>query len=200
MSPSSTGDSPLSAGSASNSGRPFPLPSRDSFSVEPPGPQLGGATANGNLLKSPTAGKIQRTGFGKDGILGAAQKARNLSQSSDSRSDPLGANGLQKAPSDEGLNPLKRRNTEATVDYPRRRATIAVGDEIRERERGREGERERERAHLETRFGDSDPDHGLYVVRSLPLAEVALRRYQAEVQALYGARCGLHLPGTGDQA
>lgn len=34
-------------------------------------------------------------------------------------------NGSQKAPSDEGTNPLKRRNTDATVDYPRRRATIA---------------------------------------------------------------------------
>lgn len=123
MSPSSTGDSPLSAGAASNSGRPFPLPSRETFSIDTSGSHLG-ATTNGNSLKSPTASKIQRTSFSKDGILGAAQKARNLSQSSESRSEQL-ANGLQKAPSDDGINPLKRRNTEATVDYPRRRATIA---------------------------------------------------------------------------
>ncbi|RYP51984.1 hypothetical protein DL768_002780 [Monosporascus sp. mg162] len=123
MPPSSTGDSPLSAGTASNSGRPFPLPSRDSFAIEAPTPQLNTAS-NGSPLKSPSAAKIQRTSFSKDGILGAAQKARNLSQSSDTRSEQA-ANGLQKIPSDDGVNPLKRRNTEATVDYPRRRATIA---------------------------------------------------------------------------
>ncbi|RYP72214.1 hypothetical protein DL771_004344 [Monosporascus sp. 5C6A] len=123
MSPSSTGDSPLSAGTASNSGRPFPLPSRDSFTIDAPTPQLNTAS-NGSPLKSPSAAKIQRTSFSKDGILGAAQKARNLSQSSDTRSEQA-ANLLQKIPSDDGVNPLKRRNTEATVDYPRRRATIA---------------------------------------------------------------------------
>ncbi|RYP26118.1 hypothetical protein DL767_008158 [Monosporascus sp. MG133] len=123
MPPSSTGDSPLSAGTASNSGRPFPLPSRDSFAIDAPTPQLNTAS-NGSPLKSPSAAKIQRTSFSKDGILGAAQKARNLSQSSDTRSEQT-INGLQKIPSDDGVNPLKRRNTEATVDYPRRRATIA---------------------------------------------------------------------------
>ena len=126
MSPSSTGGSPLSAGAASNSGRGFPLPSRDSFSIETSGPQL--STTNGGPLKSPTASKIQRTSFSKDGILGAAQKARNMSQTSETRSDQA-LNGMQKVPSDDGINPLKRRNTEATVDYPRRRATIAVGNE-----------------------------------------------------------------------
>jgi hypothetical protein len=41
--------------------------------------------------------------------------------------DRLDANGMAKTPSDEGSNPLKRRNTDAgAVDYPRRRATIAV--------------------------------------------------------------------------
>jgi len=36
-------------------------------------------------------------------------------------------NGLQNRPtSDDGINPLKRRSTDAGVDYPRRRATIAV--------------------------------------------------------------------------
>lgn len=36
-------------------------------------------------------------------------------------------NGLQnKQNSDDGINPLKRRSTDAGIDYPRRRATIAV--------------------------------------------------------------------------
>ena len=49
-----------------------------------------------------------------------------MSQSS-SETRPSEANGLQKLPSDDdGINPLKRRNTDAGVDYPRRRATIAV--------------------------------------------------------------------------
>ena len=127
MSPSSTGDSPLSAGAASNSGRPFPLPSRENFSIEVPSPQLNPAT-NGSSLKSPTSVKAQRTAsFSREGILGSAQKARNLSQTSEIRTEQV--NGMQKAPSDEGINPLKRRNTDATVDYPRRRATIAVGPE-----------------------------------------------------------------------
>lgn len=127
MSPSSTGDSPLSAGAASNSGRPYPLPSRDTFSIEIPSPQLNPATNGGSsALKSPTALKAQRTSFSREGILGSAQKARNLSQTSEFRSDQI-TNGMQKASSDEGANPLKRRNTDATIDYPRRRATIAVG-------------------------------------------------------------------------
>ncbi|KAI1335829.1 hypothetical protein F5Y15DRAFT_224019 [Xylariaceae sp. FL0016] len=123
MSPSSTGDSPLSAGVASNSGRPFPLPSRENFSIDVPSPQLH--PLNGASLKSPTVVKSQRTtSFSREGILGSAQKARNLSQSTEQQP---ASNGMQKTPSDEGLtiNPLKRRNTDATVDYPRRRATIA---------------------------------------------------------------------------
>ncbi|KAH9993663.1 hypothetical protein F4779DRAFT_230133 [Xylariaceae sp. FL0662B] len=125
MSPSSTGDSPLSAGVASNSGRPFPLPSRENFSIEVPSPQINPVT-NGSTLKSPTAIKAQHTtGFSREGILGPAQKARNLSQSSEARPEQTSTNGMQKASSDEGGNPLKRRNTDATVDYPRRRATIA---------------------------------------------------------------------------
>ncbi|KAI0017489.1 hypothetical protein F4780DRAFT_588089 [Xylariomycetidae sp. FL0641] len=118
MSPSSNGDSPHSAGAASSSSRPFPLPSRDNFSIDIPSPQLN--PANGSALKSPTAIKAQRTSFSREGILGSAQKARNLSQSTEQAT-----NGMQKAPSDDGVNPLKRRNTDATVDYPRRRATIA---------------------------------------------------------------------------
>ncbi|KAK4671157.1 hypothetical protein QC764_602840 [Podospora pseudoanserina] len=132
MSPSSNGDSPHSstatmtaAASATVVGR-FPLPNRD-FTIEVPSPQLlAQVQVNGggvNSLKSPTSLKSARTpSFSREGILGSAQKARNLSQSSDNRPE---SNGMQKAPSDEGINPLKRRNTDAGVDYPRRRATIA---------------------------------------------------------------------------
>lgn len=78
-------------------------------------------------LKSPSALKTQQrhASFSREGILGSAQKARNLSQSSDNR---LEAVSMQQEGSDEGMNPLKRRNTgtDAGVDYPRRRATIAV--------------------------------------------------------------------------
>ncbi|KAI0403732.1 hypothetical protein F4802DRAFT_276068 [Xylaria palmicola] len=126
MSPSSTGDSPLSAGAASSSGRPFPLPSRDTFSIDVSSPQLN--PINGSSVKSPSGIKPQRNpSFSREGILGSAQKARNLSQASEQLGPAaLGANGMQKSPSEEGtINPLKRRNTDATVDYPRRRATIA---------------------------------------------------------------------------
>ncbi|KAI1820826.1 hypothetical protein F4861DRAFT_533423 [Xylaria intraflava] len=127
MSPSSTGDSPMSVGAASSSGRPFPLPSRENFSIDASSPQLnpvnGSSSAN---VKSPTGLKPQRNpSFSREGILGSAQKARNLSQATDQSVGAI-TNGIQKAPSDEGsMNPLKRRNTDATVDYPRRRATIA---------------------------------------------------------------------------
>jgi hypothetical protein len=126
MSPSSNGDSPHSLGGVSNSGRPFPLPSRENFTIEVPSPQLH-SIANGSNLKSPSSAKTARTSFSREGILGSAQKARNLSQSSEQRPDQV-MNGMQKGTSsDEAINPLKRRNTDATVDYPRRRATIAVG-------------------------------------------------------------------------
>ena len=102
--------------------------SRDNFAIELPSPRLS-ATSNGvmksppNSLKSPN----DRRGlsFSREGILGSAQKARNLSQSSGDRDSAT--NGLQnRKDSDDGINPLKRRNTDAGSDYPRRRATIAV--------------------------------------------------------------------------
>lgn len=121
------------AASAANVVRQFPVPNRD-FTIEIPSP-LPVASANGvHSLKSPATLKSARTpSFSREGILGSAQKARNLSQSSDNRSDHV-SNGHQTAQSvhaqsvhsDEGtINPLKRRNTDAAVDYPRRRATIA---------------------------------------------------------------------------
>lgn len=122
MSPKSTGDSPHSATTT----RPFPVPSRDNFAIDVPTPSLSATNGNGlkSPLKSPTALKTQRqASFTREGILGSAQKARNMSQSSDNRQDSL---GMLKDGSDECTNPLKRRNTDASVDYPRRRATIAV--------------------------------------------------------------------------
>lgn len=125
MSPSSTGDSPQAA--AAIAVRPFLMQSRDSFHIEVPSPSLTAVTNGTHSLKSPSALKAQRTpSFGRDGFMGAAQKARNMSQSSDHRLETVG-NGMAKTPSDEGSNPLKRRNTDVGgVDYPRRRATIAV--------------------------------------------------------------------------
>ncbi|CAN8103055.1 unnamed protein product [Discula destructiva] len=131
MSPSSTGGSPHSATTtptttAATSVRPFPVPSKDNFAIEIPGSTL--TTTNGNAssksaLKSPTALKNQRqASFSRDGILGSVQKARNMSQSSENRPESL---AMQNDGSDDGVNPLKRRNTDAGLDYPRRRATIA---------------------------------------------------------------------------
>lgn len=129
MSPSSTGDSSHNGTGAlsatSQTAARYPLPSREGFSVEIPSPHLH--ATNGNALKSPTSLKSGRApSFSREGIIGSAQKARNLSQSSDNRPDTL-QNGMQNVQSDDGsINPLKRRNTSVEVDYPRRRATIAV--------------------------------------------------------------------------
>ncbi|KAH7328292.1 hypothetical protein B0I35DRAFT_346461 [Stachybotrys elegans] len=128
MSPSSTGDSPVSA--SGTSARQFPIPSRDTFSIDLSASTLGGVNgvvngiANGTAgVRSPTNLKSQRTpSFSREGIMSAVQK-RHLSQSSDSI--PNGNLPAGKTGSDEDSNPLKRRNTDAGVDYPRRRATIA---------------------------------------------------------------------------
>lgn len=108
--------------------------SRDQFSIDVPMPHLTLATnghgSNGshnspNPVKSPNTRRVAH--FSREGILGSAQKARNLSQSSGERESMT--NGLQNGNvqnSDDGINPLKRRSTDAAIDYPRRRATIAV--------------------------------------------------------------------------
>ncbi|KAL0472370.1 C6 finger domain-containing protein [Neurospora intermedia] len=134
MSPSSNSDSPASvvgsmtmaAQAAPNAVRQYPLPNRD-FTIEIPSPQVAPTTNGVNTVKSPATLKSSRApNFSREGILGSAQKARNLSQSSENRPDNVNvSNGFQKAPSEESTNPLKRRNTDAGVDYPRRRATIA---------------------------------------------------------------------------
>ncbi|KAI9645342.1 hypothetical protein NHQ30_006078 [Ciborinia camelliae] len=134
MSTSSQENSP---NSTTGSGRHFSM-SRDKFDITIPSPQLSLVT-NGDLisptsLKSPNGRRV--ASFSREGILGSAQKARNLSQSSADRESIT--NGLQNRQSqnqdqnrngngnsDDGINPLKRRNTDAGIDYPRRRATIA---------------------------------------------------------------------------
>ncbi|CAG9997565.1 unnamed protein product [Clonostachys byssicola] len=122
MSPSPTGDSPPTA--LNHSTRPFPIPSRKSFHVDVPGASL---TSNGASLglKSPSDLAPQRAAsFTRDGILGATGAGRPIGSSQVALTDSL-LNGLAKSSSDEGSNPLKRRNTDVGVDYPRRRATIA---------------------------------------------------------------------------
>jgi hypothetical protein len=130
MSSSSPEGSPSSA---TGGGRQqFPM-SRDKFQIDLPENHLtlitnGNGQVNGNLnspnpLKSPNARRV--ASFSREGILGSAQKARNLSQSSGDRESMI--NGIQNIQnSDDGINPLKRRSTDAGIDYPRRRATIAV--------------------------------------------------------------------------
>lgn len=136
------------------------------FVLDIPSPGSSGGGGGGGGLRSPTVGiKSQRTpSFSRDGILGSAQKTRNMSSQSSGSDTILGGgitttnnnggnsnsannsnsksaivgsvdvkiNGnamMANDPSDDGINPLKRRNTETGggVDYPRRRATIAVG-------------------------------------------------------------------------
>jgi hypothetical protein len=130
MSSSSPEGSPTSV---TGGGRQQFSMSRDKFQIDIPEDQLtlitnGNGHVNGNLsspnpLKSPNGRRI--AGFSREGILGSAQKARNLSQSSGDRESMT--NGIQnRQNSDDGINPLKRRSTDAGIDYPRRRATIAV--------------------------------------------------------------------------
>ncbi|PQE17919.1 hypothetical protein CJF32_00008406 [Rutstroemia sp. NJR-2017a WRK4] len=128
MSSSSQENSP---NSTTGSGRHFSM-SRDKFDIGIPSPRLSIVT-NGDLmspnsLKSPTGRRMST--FSREGILGSAQKARNLSQSSaDRESVPNGLqsrqNQNQNQNNEETGNPLKRRSTDAGIDYPRRRATIA---------------------------------------------------------------------------
>lgn len=117
----------MAAQAAPNVVRQYPLPNRD-FTIEISSLQVAPTTNGVNTVKSPSTLKSSRApNFSREGILGSAQKARNLSQSSENRPDNVNvSNGFQKAPSEESTNPLKRRNTDAGVDYPRRRATIAV--------------------------------------------------------------------------
>jgi hypothetical protein len=130
MSSSSPEGSPTSASGGRR--QQFSI-SRDKFQIDIPENHLtlitnGDGQLNGNLtspnsLKSPNGRRV--AGFSREGILGSAQKARNLSQSSGDRESMT--NGIQnRQNSDDGINPLKRRSTDAGIDYPRRRATIAV--------------------------------------------------------------------------
>lgn len=104
---------------------------REKYKIDIPSPKGLQLTTNGsgaltspNPLKTPNARRLAN--FSRDGILGSAQKARNLSQSSADRESMTNGNQSTRPASDDGINPLKRRSTDAGMDYPRRRATIAV--------------------------------------------------------------------------
>ena len=173
------------ANANANAVRQYPLPTRD-FTIEIPSPQLAPSTNGANSIKSPSTLKSARTpSFSREGILGSAQKARNLSQSSDNRPDNDSNGLLQKAPSEEGsINPLKRRNTDAAVDYPRRRATIAV------RHHHPALTRVVCNCCWEKWRGGADQ----FAVRGLPFKKVALRRNEAKMQTVHRARRGVHIP------
>lgn len=118
--------------SAVGGGKRFSM-SREKFTVDIPSPHLSiitngnGSLPSPNSLKSPNGRRVAH--FSREGILSSAQKTRNLSQSSADRESIT--NGLQnRQNSDDGINPLKRRSTDAGIDYPRRRATIAVGNAL----------------------------------------------------------------------
>lgn len=132
-----------SPSSTSGGGRHFSM-SRGKFQIDIPSPHLtlitngnSNGIVNGSLnsprklnspnpLKSPNGRRLPN--FSREGILGSAQKARNLSQSSADRESLTNGlhNNVPSTGSDDGINPLKRRSTDAGIDYPRRRATIAV--------------------------------------------------------------------------
>lgn len=115
------------------------MPTQAGFGIDVPVPVTAGPlnpASNGavnSTVKSPSALKQRAASFGRDGFFGAAQKARNFSQTSDSRPDIMAGSNQAQTPSDEGtINPLKRRAPDSSsVDYPRRRATIAVRGDIR---------------------------------------------------------------------
>ncbi|KAH8651853.1 hypothetical protein BGZ60DRAFT_533729 [Tricladium varicosporioides] len=117
-----------SPSSTTGGGRHFSM-STDKFTIDIPSPRLqintngNGPLNSPNPLKSPNARRL--TGFSREGILGSAQKARNLSQSSGDRESMTNGAQNRQNTSDDGINPLKRRSTDAGIDYPRRRATIA---------------------------------------------------------------------------
>ncbi|CAG8982045.1 hypothetical protein HYALB_00013836 [Hymenoscyphus albidus] len=124
MSNSSAENSPTSA----SGGRAFSISTDGKFSIDMTSPRLQVNTNGGlpspslNPLKSPNSRRM--AGFSREGILGSAQKARNLSQSSGDREPITNSNGNRQF-DDDGITPMKRRNTDAGIDYPRRRATIA---------------------------------------------------------------------------
>lgn len=127
--------SPERSPTSESAGRQYSMSSRDTFSIELPSPHLSLTNGNGGLLVSPNNNSINSSNdhramsFSRDGIIGSNQRARNLSQSSGDRESTTV--GLQnKRDGDDGINPLKRRSTDAGSDYPRRRATIAVRNSV----------------------------------------------------------------------
>ena len=116
-SPKDTKDGPVSAKSATRRKFSISIPSR---------------TANGNLpsLKTPTHAGLKspdESYNSSDGILGSNKsgRRRGLSLSSADQDTVMAESNDNET---ETVNPRKRGSTD-TVDYPRRRATIAVGSQ-----------------------------------------------------------------------
>lgn len=118
-----TGDSSHSIGGAFD--QQFVVPSRKSFDVEIPSASLA-TLPNGIASIQPTGQKVSRSrNLTRDSIIGTAEVNGGFSNPPDHSLDDM-SNGGQKGPNEDASNPLKRRNVDSSVDYPRRRATIAV--------------------------------------------------------------------------
>ena len=104
-------------------GLPKPISARRKFSISIP-PRTANEIMSGGGLKTPTHSiKTQSPNgsYTSDGILSKSGRQRQLSMSS---ADAENAMDLSNDDEIEG-NPRKRGSSD-TVDYPRRRATIAV--------------------------------------------------------------------------
>jgi hypothetical protein len=103
----------------------------DNFSIDLPSPSLTassqGTMKTPSMLSPPEKRSLT---FARDGILGA-QKVRKLSRTSSDRDvmqyRKAPSNNKKSSDSDDGFSSLKRKTPESGIDYPRRRATIAVG-------------------------------------------------------------------------
>ena len=157
------------------------LPDASSF-------MLKSALRSPHLLESPNG-----LFFGGAGLSNSYRKRpRNMSQSSGTDRE-MSTNGTPPATNQAGSTaptstisngtsseqrpPNKKRPSTDTIDYPRRRATIAVWQRV---------------ALLCSTL--------TIVVRDMSVQEVAMRRHKTQVQALYRAQRRMHLPGTGHQA
>ena len=130
--------------------------------------------------------------FGGTGLNSYRKRPRNMSQSSgtdremSTNSTPpathhtgstAAVSTISNGTHSEQRPPNKKRPSTDTIDYPRRRATIAVL------------QASSCNAHILTS-----------AVRDMPVTEIKVRRHKAKMQTLHGAQCRMHLPGTRHQA
>ena len=130
--------------------------------------------------------------FGGTGLNSYRKRPRNMSQSSgtdremSTNSTPpathhtgsiTAVSTISNGTHSEQRPPNKKRPSTDTIDYPRRRATIAV---------------------LQLSFCNT---HILTsAVRNMPVEKVKVRWHEAKMQTLHGAQCRMHLQGTRHQA